>query len=499
MPAEFQLYGYYAHGNMATKDSSNMPFITWPNRAPCLIANLYMLSLLDRKGRSGRNGLSRRGAKGGTMGLYASHLSILIRLVWKYSKSGRRSDADFYHMNDDLFTKLIHEIRTEPAPYNPEQRKRNENTVNTIGRTWLDFLYFVGVFHGDENFVSATGSIRGHRKDMEIKTKKKGGRSSYTTYWHHHSLSGGERLKTRNPIPDADIEKLKRAASKIKDEACEKNPTSAKSAKFIYQRRLCFIAALENTGARRGELALLRVDDVERASRESSPMLRLCTLKREQDAERFVPVTLNFLQAIKKYIKVYRRPIIKNTIGLKNDHGFVFVSAKTGKPLSETTLSNEIGTLRKAAGISAQACAHMFRHRFITKLFVTLIEQHQLTNKDQFRQNLLDSEHWKLLIQQWTDHKNRDSLDTYIDLAFAMKAKRKKTVEGVYILQAQEAFDEAMKSLLEDLKDGMTITQYEAEVKTLMELRDKDMGIAQARANEESGNQLEKGDGRARQ
>lgn len=482
---ELSLYSYYVHGEMTLKDGTNMPFITWPNGSPCLIANLYMLSLLERKGRYRNNGLSRHGAKGGTLGMYASSISILIRLIWKHSKAGRLGGSDFYSITDDLFTSFVHSIRMERSKNNPDQRKRNENTVNSIGHTWLDFLHFVGIFHGDGNYVSNNGKIRGQRKEEVDNTSKRGGKNTYKISWNHHSLSGGERLKTRSPIPDSDIKSLREAASKGKADSIKKHPDKAKSAKFLYQRRLCLIHSLENTGARRGELALLLVEDIERASRETNPMLRIPTLKGELGAERMLPVTLNCIQYFKKYIKIYRQPIIDKTIGLRNDHGFLFISVKNGLPLSETTLTNEIGILRIIAGISTQACAHMFRHKFITKLFVLLIEQHQLTNKDQFRQKLLDKEHWKLQIQQWTGHKNIDSLDIYIDIAFAITNNLKKTYEGLYIFQAQEAFDNGMEALLEELDSGMTTTQFKQEVKILMQLRDKDMEIAQERAHKD--------------
>lgn len=55
----------------------------------------------------------------------------------------------------------------------------------------------------------------------------------------------------------------------------------------------------------------------------------------------------------------------------------------------------------------------MFRNRFITKLFVALIEQHEFENPDSFRRALLDTETIKQKIQQWTGHANLSSLDVY--------------------------------------------------------------------------------------
>lgn len=59
----------------------------------------------------------------------------------------------------------------------------------------------------------------------------------------------------------------------------------------------------------------------------------------------------------------------------------------------------------------------MFRHRFITNLFIQLIKQYDIQNKDQFRNSLMDLENLKVYVQQATGHKDVNSLDNYIDIA----------------------------------------------------------------------------------
>ncbi len=72
--------------------------------------------------------------------------------------------------------------------------------------------------------------------------------------------------------------------------------------------------------------------------------------------------------------------------------------------------------IRKAASIEENFCVHMFRYRFITNLFMQLIKQYDIQNKDQFRNSLMDLENLKVYIQQATGHKNVNSLENYIDI-----------------------------------------------------------------------------------
>lgn len=52
-----------------------------------------------------------------------------------------------------------------------------------------------------------------------------------------------------------------------------------------------------------------------------------------------------------------------------------------------------------------------------TGLFIQLIKQYDIQNKDQFRNSLMDLENLKVYVQQATGHKDVNSLDNYIDIA----------------------------------------------------------------------------------
>lgn len=456
---DLTLFSHQALGRIETKDGSNMPHIMWPDGRPCLLANLYMLLLRDRPGRGRRQGLSRRGSKGGTMGEYAAKLSQLVRFC-------HTNNWDFIHLTDDKFTLFVNSLRSERSSLNPEARKKTETTITAVGRVCLDFLHYVGIFYGDSNFVSEQGTIRATQKDFSISGQDRG-KEIKRSYWHHHSFSGGERIKKRNPIPAENIEKLREAVDK------------AGGSRFLQSRRHCVLAILEQVGPRRGEVVDLRVSEIMKASRMEHPMLKMLNLKQEEDSYRSVPVTHMLLAQLKKHIRLFRNKVIKSKLGKANDHDYFLISETTGKPVAADLITNEISNLRLIAGIEEQVCSHMFRHSFVTNLFVLLIERHDFENTDDFRKALLSSEKFRMEVMQWTGHKDASSLDHYIDFAFAKVANYARTVSSVHLIRAQEIFDKMLRQLTKRLNAGMPIEQFNVELEKLIELRNKDFESAQ--------------------
>ncbi len=454
------LYSHYSLGNITTKEGDNMPFVVWPNDTPCLLANLYMLDLTNRRGRGGRQGLSRRGSKGGTMGEYAAKITQLIRFSF-------HNNCDFIELTDSHFTRFINYLRAEMDQYDPTVRRKNENTITAVGRVCLDFLSFVGLFYNEPNFVAQDGIIIASKKEVKIKSNS-GETLKTESYWHHHSFSEGERQKTRDKISKENISRLRDAVWH-------------EGSRFIQARRLCLISLLENTGARRGEIAQLLVSDILKADNMSEPMLRIPTLKQGDEIYRLVPIHKQLLAELKRYIRIFRKPVIKGTIGTGNDHDYFFLSEITGKPLKAETLSAEISDIRKIAGIDEKVCAHMFRHAFVTNLFVILIQRHNFENPDQFRASLLSSESFKQEVMQWTGQKNAATVDHYLHLAFDEIAGYADTISGVHLVLAMELFDKRLLELTKQLEQGMTVAQYKVELERLLKHRDEDFEIASRR------------------
>uniref|UniRef100_A6W336 Phage integrase family protein n=1 Tax=Marinomonas sp. (strain MWYL1) TaxID=400668 RepID=A6W336_MARMS len=448
---ELIIFNYSSMGKITTKDVSRLPHIVFPDNSPCLIANLYMLALTDRKGKSGRR-LSQKGRNGGTIGDYAVKVAQLIRFCYF-------RNIPFQDMNDDRFCEFMTFLRSEKDPRNPLNNKKEEPTVTMTGRVCLDFLYFVGEFFGDKNFVATNGVIRASQKIFS----PNGNDKAAVTFWNHHSFSLNGRIKTRKPVSSKNIELLYDAIYEIG------------SSRFVQHRREVQLDILQNTGARRGEINEITVNDVVAASTMKEPMLRLMTLKREEGSQRFIPVNRMFINDLLKYIRISRSKIIKNTIGESNDHGYLFVSEK-GKHLSAETLSSEMYILRKFSKIEEQVCNQMFRHTFCTNLFVLLIERHEFENEDKFRQQLLSESTFKAEVRQYTGHKSVDSLDVYIKQAFARISGYKKTVSSAELIRAIQFFDDKQFNLLLKLEKGcLSLDEYKNDLYELKLARDKDI------------------------
>lgn len=455
---EFQMFRSFSVDRLSTLDATNIPFMIWPNGSPCLIGNIYIQSLLQRPGRN--QGLSRKGSKGGTLGDYASKVGQLLRRCY-------RDCIDPIQLTDGKFTDYIDEIRSETSSYNPAQRRKSENAVIDTGKRWLDFLGFVGRYYGRPSFVSLEGAIRAREEIHYIKSRN--GKPTARIHMWHHAFGQYHRKHTRNPVTDEQIRCLKAAVRKQSSSA------------FIKVRRARMIDMFTDTGARRTEIAMLKVKDVKAALSLSEPILRLNTLKREEGAERVIPVFHTTLIRLNQYIEGERRKLMRRVYKGGKDHGFVFFSSRTGQPLTSDAISNEVRDLRKAANIECQICPHMFRHAYITKLFVQFITRHKLNNPDEFRRALLDTETFLAEVISWTGHLETKSVERYIHLAFRDIADYSETLTSVHMVMAMEKYFSEEAELLEQLEEGMPIAEYRDALKSLKDMSRKDFDAVERR------------------
>lgn len=317
-----------------------------------------------------------------------------------------------------------------------------------IGRVCLDFLKIVGTTCGIDNFVGPKGQIIAEQQEFLIFSTGSSGRPSVKRFWHHRSFPTPDAKKRRLPIDGGTVAKLHDAV------------LPASSSIFLRKRRYVMLRLLEITGARRSEVARLTVDSVIEAANMDRPMLKLTTMKKGGNKEhvRFVPILRHDIEFLNEFIERNRRLVVKKTCGLSHDHRYVLVSETTGKQLRSNTITQEMRILRIQAKIAAKACAHMFRHRFITKLFVALIEQHDIQNPDHFRKALLDSEQFKQEIREYTGHTRLESLDQYIHLAFAEVTNFRKSLDMASAKQLIQSLVSSLRQLQLELKnDSSTI------------------------------------------
>ena len=324
---------------------------------------------------------------------------------------------------------------------------------------------FVGNFHGDANFVAVNGTI-----NIIKNTNASSKRNSISPRGYglsHAALLLGHREHTRSPITTENIAKLRESAGALTN------------SKQIKQRRLLFISLLEHTGGRRSEVGAIKVPDIKAAMRMKHPKLRLTTLKQGITTERLIPVTKMVLSDAIKYIDIYRSKIIRKFN--MPDHGFLFISDTTGKPLSKSYLTTEMGNLRRHAKIEEQACAHMFRHAFITNQFIRMITQYKIKNRTAFLHELSLEGIFFAEIREITGHKDPWSLVPYIHLAFKHLSGHADTMTSVHLSKVHEVFDQKHEELMQKLEDGMSPAEYRKEYAELVRLRDEDLEIARTR------------------
>lgn len=432
-----ELIDYFGQSKIHLKSKDKFPFIAYPNGKPCHIANMYLLELED-KNRSIHS-----------IKQYASNVSYLVNFCFK-------KKLDFLKLTEGIFFDFAYGLRSETDSQNPLKRLRNPTTLNNIIRTNLDFLNFIGNFNDKPNFIFDNIGAKTSSKNI-----KKGDVSVEMHGWEHKSLEVPAIKKTRNPIGKEVIDKLYEAV-------VEKS-----SSQFIQQRRIIMLRLLEATGARAGEIALIKVNDV-LESFNNDGFMRMTTLKRKQETSRLVQMDFNDLNLIKNYINLYRKKVIRNTIGLSNDHGYLFINENSGEKAFDTVISNDVNVLKNVANIQEQTCAHMFRHRFITKQFVNLIKQYNYENQDQFRKALLDTNTLKQKIQQMTGHQNLNSLDVYIDLAFNEIFNTTVVLDKLAVANAYESFDSQLKLLTMELVNGqISPIEFEEKQKGLIKYREE--------------------------
>lgn len=444
-------YGIDRNNHVLSVKADNIPLLCWPDGRPCTEANLYLLHCFER-------GLSRK-EYGGTLTQYAKLLSHLIRFCFK-------NNYLFIELTDSRFSLFIRTLQGEMDPRKPEQRKRQAAHVASIGRICLSFLGYVGELYLEPSFIGATGTIRAEMKKVKLAGQ---GKQVTRSYWHHHSFPHPEPPTRRLPINSKNIAKLIEAIPEVS------------STTFQRRRRFILVRLLEITGARRIEIANIKVEDIYNAKiMKQNPVLKVCTAKRRRGKEeyRYLPISSIDLELIVNFIQKFRYRVIKRTVGINGDLGYLLVSETTGLKLATETLTNELLLLAKAAKIEEQVCAHMFRHRFITKLFVALIEQHQYNNRDDFRRALLDGETLKRKIQEYTGHTSISSLEPYIHLAFDEVANFGTTLDLIKVRLAVESLQSNLKDVIFELNRGRSPSELSLLLSDCVNMALEELGKA---------------------
>lgn len=390
------------------RPSGSFPRVRWPDGRWCLEVNLFLLSLLQQG--------FKHEPKGGTLGVYASHLSDLIRYC--FDTHGKR----FLSMTEGDFSLCVEGLLKK-------KRRRcggitdanNRTTAHAIASVWLGFLSFVGELFGHEDFVSRSGSIRAYYKSASGRY----GRRAEGSGWQHASLSfPRDPYGYRKALSDDQLDKLRGAVG-----LTYKSP-------FRRKRCLVMIQLFDTVGLRRIEASWLTVRNV-RLAREGFDSLAKRKIKddraqvtlsfrmaksKSKDAKREVPISAVDLSFLEEYTgqleRIMRRlklpfgpetPLFPN-LGRKKKF--------QGKPVIPNWFTLELYKLAIAAHIEGPCSPHMARHRYIVRELIRLILSHELENLDDFRRALIDSKGFIARLRQITGHKTDAGIEPYVQEAF---------------------------------------------------------------------------------
>lgn len=437
---ELWLYDYLVQDTLQTLNGNMIPFMSWPDGSPCLQANAYMIKLRMHSGRGG-NGPSRIGTKGGTFGQYAGQLSHIIRFCY-YNR------LNFIAISDDDFCHFIDGLRKETEKKHPAKLRRNERTIIDIGRRCLSFLAHVGEMNGVHNFVGIGGTISVEMVDSMV---SRNGKAYKRSSVHHRSFRTPSAKKTRRPIAEATIEKLRDAIDEMS------------TSDFLCRRRHLMISLFEEMGARRAEVQTIKVSQIIAASKTKIPIISVQTLKKGGTGiTRDLQLSPVLIDELMDYIRDDRRTIMKR-FKENPDHGFLFVTERGGRPLGIDTITTEFSNVRRAACIEEPACAHLFRHAFCTHVVAQLIAETEALSPDSFRQTLMTNKMLAERAMAKTGHATLESLLDYVDAAFRKKSKYEQIIRNVDIARTYESYEKRRKRLLEEFKKGKLTKEHYIE------------------------------------
>jgi integrase len=373
-------------------------------------------------------GVSTKSARGGSAGTYASLISHLIRFVY-------RKRISFEELNDDHMFEWADDLREEKDPRTGHFRRRKNTQIGRIMRRSLYFLqnYQETFLYGK---IIVGTSIDGASIKITWETGQRG--KHKFSYISHQAIPKDSVPEDVKPISHSIITKLYDAI-----------PASSKSI-YVRKRRQQLLRLLEATGGRRYEISKIKILDVEQAVK--TERLRMIVVKKIRDEDREVPVSHEWLDPIIVFIQTHRKNLVKRMIKegkIEKDPGDLFLSESTGRPLSEETITSEISQLRRIADIDEKACAHMFRHRFITLQVIYRLKAY-------IGQELPMALLYTILtkVMSITGHKRIESLLPYVDLAFQEMGVWDTSEKVLKLRSRAEAAFRQIQTLRQDVMEG---------------------------------------------
>ncbi|NNB55724.1 tyrosine-type recombinase/integrase [Pseudomonas fragi] len=420
---EFMLPDTVDHqGTLNQRTASEIPFVTYPNGQPCFFGNLYILRLYDQN--------YSIVDKGGSLTEYANQMSLFLGYLYD-------SQIDILSMTDHRFKNFRNWLRA--------RRFRNKKTgvrrINRILLFTLDFLYFVGTTVGQPDFVCITGVIRAERITKVSRKRANGALISIYTWDHACLLEDDGKSRSGHPMGDEALERLKVQIDQI-------------HSGFIKRRTEILLKLLEKTGARRAEVGNFLVSSLRKAlaTGELEPLVMMQSRKGLRGATREIPVERHILEDVLDFVETERRTLLhlKKISELAAD--MLFISERTGLPLTIKYITTTFNNLKKSAGIVEKAHPHQLRHLYISKKFEELVLDAIGASSSPLRSldTIMAAVVWEIM--QYSGHRRRESLETYVKTIkrklFNMLIDRASSAKNI-----KPALDIAITRLMAEMSD----------------------------------------------
>jgi site-specific recombinase XerD len=418
----------------------DLPFVTYKNGVPCYEANMYIHKLLEE------------GLKYQTIRTYANSIIALVYHVESATHLNR-----FRDLTDAAFRLFIQGLQSEKHPNG--EKVKNNNRVLEVGIRCLKFLEFVQEYHDLKLFIGKDKANAITVVETTYKISIEGNRhKKEVTSTSHICLPSKDAVKRRLPVGE-------KHALKVWS-FIQTNVNKA-----VRYRDIALYQLMEQTGGRVRELHLVTVDDFKDARDMIEPSLKMHTLKRkDENKTRNVPIPHTLVTDIDKNIKYLRKIMKKKGLTGDKDHGFLFISTKTGEPFKADSWTTYLNRWKKELGIEGEFHPHLYRHAFITNKLIEIIQQHEdVTNADDFRKHLLNAETFKLQLREWTGHTQLHSLDTYIHLAFAKIRGYAKAYSAVALSASVGIVEDQLSRIEKQIQDKeLNFTEALASLKSTM-------------------------------
>jgi site-specific recombinase XerD len=345
----------------------------WPDGRVCWQVNLYL------------NSLRRQGLAVSTVNTYCVELSHYVKFL-------SESYGTIEGSTDDTLQEFSAWLG---------QSGRRPNTVRHRNRVVLTVLKFLEWL---QQLLPLPAPLVGQASDgaqITITTSQAVTRSVQLRRVHHPALGPANVRSVVRPISTSTIEKLLSASAQV-----------AKS-RFAQSRNMALLKVLADCGVRRQEAAWVTVSAIQEAA--VTGRLQVRTAKRRGNPMREVPIPKVSAQALLRYVNVDRAlhmVKLERTRRSFKDLGWAFCTLQ-GTRMADASITQLMVKLRRRAGVSERATAHMFRHRWIT---LQVVERLRALNAHgrvgvELLTTLLSR------IASLTGHASVGSLWTYVDWA----------------------------------------------------------------------------------